>query len=38
MLWTRRVTGKDIRSTYEWLSKDPPSAGKTNVMGKSKAV
>jgi len=20
----RKVTGEDIRSTYEWLSKDPP--------------
>jgi len=25
MLWMRRVTGEDIRSTYKWLSKDPPS-------------
>jgi len=24
MLWMRKVTGEDIRSTYEWLSKDPP--------------
>ena len=24
MLWVREVTGKDIRSTYIWCSKDPP--------------
>jgi hypothetical protein len=28
MLWIRKVTGEDIRSTFKWLSKDPPFASK----------
>jgi len=40
MLWIRKVTGEDIRSTYKWLSKDPPFATTCapNSMGKNKAV
>jgi len=31
MLWMRGVTGEDVRSTYEWLGKDPPLLLTENV-------
>jgi len=34
MLLIRKVTGKDIRSTFTWLSKDPPFTSNTDGMKK----